>query len=511
MKQIKELCRLHLEHKLPLRGIAGACHMSVSTVQGYVKRLEELGLEWPQVAELGQEELAGLMRRKKPVEKAQARPEPDLQYITREMGKKGVTLQLLWEEYREDHPDGYGRTQFYGLCRDWMKNTWPTMRLQHKAGDKMFVDFSGARPSYRDPATGQTVEVELYVAVLGASSYTFACAVASQKVPDFVNATIKAFEFFGGCPACVVIDNLKSGVTHACYWDPEINQTFAEMARHYGIAVLPTRVKKPKDKAKVENGVQNVQRRILAALRNREFFSLQELNEAIRQEVKKLNARPMQITGRSRQELFDEIDKGQLRSLPPKRFNISQCKKAKLHIDYHVDVEKTYYSVPYSLIGKTVEIQYNQRTVQIYCNSKQVASHLRVCRPGQYITDNAHMPHEHRYYLQWTPERIQKWGATIGPHTRDLMEKIMQSKPHPEHGFRGCLGIIRLSSTYSPQRVEQASYRALQLGAYSFRSVKSMLAKGLDKVVPFDTPQRSESIDHENLRGETYYDADNTR
>lgn len=511
MKQIKELCRLHLVHKLTRRAIARACCMSASTAQGYIQRLDSLGLDWSRLEAMGQEELEGLLRGRRPKEKAAAKPEPDLQYIAREMKKPGVTLQLLWEEYRESHPDGYGRTQFYGLCRDWMKDTWPTMRLQHKAGDKMFVDFSGVKASYRDPATGQVIEAELYVAVLGASSYTFACAVASQKVPDFIGATIKALEFFGGAPNCVVIDNLKSGVTHACYWDPEINQAFAEMARHYGVVVLPTRVSKPKDKAKVESGVLNAQRRILAALRNREFFNLQELNAAISQEVTKLNARPMQVTGRSRRELFEELEKAQLKALPPVRFSISQWKKAKVHIDYHVDVEKTYYSVPYGLIGKIVEIQYDQRTVQIYCNGKRVAAHPRTVRPGQYVTDSAHMPHEHRYYLEWTPERIQKWGATIGPHTRDLIEKIMQSKAHPEHAFRGCLGIIRLASPYTPQRVEQACYRALQLGAYSFRSVKSMLEKGLDKIVPFDLPQRSETIDHENLRGESYYDADNTR
>ena len=508
MKQIKEICRLHLEHNLSIRGIARACNMSVSTVQGYIKRLKELELDGKRVEALAEEDLEGLFRAKKPHNKTD-RPDPDLQYLAREMKKKKVTLQLLWEEYRQESPDGYGRSQFYQVYREWVKNTNPTMRLQHRAGENMFVDFSGAKPFYRDPGTGQTVEVELYVAVLGASSYTFACAVASQQVVDFVGATIQAFEFFGGCPECVVIDNLKSGVTHACYWDPEINRTFASMARHYQVAVLPTRVKKPKDKAKVESGVQNVQRRILAALRNREFFSLQEINEAIRQEAKKLNDRPMQITGRSRHALFVELEKALLRALPPERFSICHWKKAKVHIDYHVDVEKSYYSVPYRLIGKQIDVQYNERTVQIYHSGKRVASHMRVRRAGQYVTDNAHMPHEHRYYLEWTPARIQKWGETIGPHTRDLMEKIMQSKQHPEHGFRGCLGIIRLSRTYTPERVEQASYRALQLEAYSFRSIKSMLAKGLDKVVPFDTAQRSETIQHENLRGGDYYDADN--
>jgi transposase len=510
MRHIQEICRLHLEHQLSIRGIARACGLSVSTVQGYIKRLESLKVDREGIQSLGEEEFFGLLRDKKPGSEPE-KPRPDLQYLAREMKKKGVTLQLLWEEYRQENPTGLGRTQFYQMYRNWVKSSQPTMRLQHRAGEKMFVDFSGKKACYRDPESGQTVDVELYVAVLGASSYTFARAVQTQQVRDFVSATIQALEFFGGSPACMVIDNLKSGVTHACYYDPEINLTFADMARHYGLAVLPTRVRKPKDKAKVESGVQNVQRRILAALRNREFFSLAELNDAIARETERLNLRPMQVTGRSRRELFVELEQPQLKALPADRFSLCAWKTAKVHIDYHVEVEKSYYSVPYRLIGRQVQIKYNEQTVHVYHDVACVASHLREHRKGRYVTDSHHMPHEHRHYLEWTPQRIKKWGEKIGPHTRDLLEKIMQSKAHPEHGFRGCLGIIRLSRTYTPQRVEQASYRALQLEAYSFRSVKSMLARGLDKVVGIDTAGRKEAVHHENLRGEDYYDADKHR
>ena len=484
--------------------------MSVSTVQGYIKRVEELDLDWEAIQALSEEVFLGLVGGKKRRSRS-AKPEPDLQYLAREMKKKGVTLQLLWEEYRQEHAEGYGRTQFYQLYREWVKQCRPTMRLEHRAGEKLFVDFSGQKPCYWDDRSGQKVEVELYVAVLGASSYTYACAVETQQVRDFISATIKALEFLGGSPRCLVIDNLKSGVSHACYYDPDINRTFADMAQHYDVAVLPTRVKKPKDKAKVESGVLTVQRRILAALRNREFFSLAELNDAISEETKRLNQRPMQITGRSRRELFEELERTELRPLPPVRFSVFSWKTAKVHIDYHVAVEKSYYSVPYSLIGKQVQIKHNERTVQVYYNGKRVASHIRVHRKGQYSTQANHMPHEHRSYLEWTPERIKKWGEKIGPSTRELMDRIMHSKPHPEHGFRGCLGLIRLSRTYSPQRVEQASYRALQLQAYSFRSVKSMLEKGLDKVAVFDRSRAHTAIQHENLRGGNYYDADNHR
>lgn len=509
MRQIKEICRLYLSHNIGIRGIARACNISTSTAQAYLKKLGQLKLDFATIDAMGEDELHRLFNGRKA--EHQKKPTPDLPYLVREMKKKGVTLQLLYDEYRQEHPEGYSRTQFYRLYRDWVKKSNPTMRLPHKAGKDIFIDFSGDKPCYWDPEDGGKVEAELYVAVLGASSYTFACAVPSQKVEDFVGCTIKAFEFFGGCPECVVVDNLKSGVTHACYYDPEINQTFAEMARHYQVAVLPTRVRKPKDKAKVESGVQNVQWRILAAIRNRQFFSLQELNEAIAEQVTKLNHRPMQVTGRSRYELFVELEKGQLKALPPERFSICRWKKAKVHIDYHVGAEKSYYSVPYRLIGEQVEIKYNERVVEIYHKGKRVASHVRAHKPGTYVTDNSHMPYEHRNYLEWTPARIKKWGDTIGPHTRDLMEKIMQSKRYPEHGFRGCLGIIRLSKTYTPERVEQASLKVLQLGAYSFRSVKSILEKGLDKVVVLDTAKRSAPVDHDNVRGGAYYDADNHR
>ncbi len=509
MRQIKEICRLYLVQDLGIRPIARACNISPSTAQGYVNKLDELKLDFATIDAMGEEELKKLFRGKKP--DMSRKPMPDLQYLAREMKRKGVTLQILHEEYLRQYPDGYSRSHFYQIYRSWAKSNKPTMRLNHKAGKNLFIDFSGAKAAYRDPETGETLEAELYVAVLGASSYTFACAVASQKVEDFVGSTIKAFEFMGGCPECIVLDNLKSGVTHPCYYDPELNPTFAEMAGHYNVAVLPTRVRKPKDKAKVESGVQNVQRRILAALRDREFFSLYELNEAIAEELKMLNRRPMQVTGRSRYELFVELEKNELKPLPKERFSLSQWKKARVHIDYHVEVKKSFYSVPYRLIGKQVEIKYNERVVEIYHDCKRIAYHIRSHRAGQYVTDNAHMPHEHRYYLEWSPSRIKKWGATIGPHTRDLMEKIMQSKQHPEHGFRGCLGIIRLSRQYSPQRVEAASQRVLQFGAYSFKSVKSILAKGLDKVVPIEQAKNQKPIHHDNLRGESYYDADDHR
>jgi transposase len=370
----------------------------------------------------------------------------------------------------------------------------------------MFEDFSGDRPHYIHPETGEAVEAELFVTALGASSYTFACAVADQKVENFIKGNIKALQYYAGCPKCIVPDNLKSGVKSACYYEPEINRTFADMAEHYDMAVVPARAGKPKDKAKVENAVLQAQRRILAVLRNRTFFSLDELNEAILEEVEKLNRRPMAVTGKSRRELFEEIEKPVLRPLPVERFEIYNYKKpTKLHIDYHVEVEKSYYSVPYTLIGKYVDVKYNSRVVEVYHNNRRVASHIRTYKKGKYITEDSHMPHEHRQYLEWTPERIKNWGGKIGLHTKTMMHRIMESKKHPEQGFRSCLGIIRLSKQYTPERVESACKRALAVEACNYGSVKSILQTGLDKVAYLDEHKKTNPIDHPNIRGRQYY------
>jgi transposase len=501
MRKLKEAARLLLEFKLGVRPIARACNISTSTAHAYVDRLKELDVPYAEIAAMGDDELEDLLFPKE--EKAPVKPLPDFEYLSKEMTKKRVTLQILYEEYRRDNPGGYERSRFYDLYRDWIKKADPVMRFNHKAGEKMFIDFSGDKAHYQDPATGKTIEAELYVAVLGASSYLFARAAVDQTVRNFVDCTIRAFEFYGGCTEYLVPDNLKSGVTHASYYEPDINRTFAAMAEHYRVAVLPTRVKKARDKAKVENGVLQAQRRILASLRNRTFFSLTELNEAIAEEVMKLNERPMTGIGKSRHDLFLEIDKPALRPLPEGRFTITAWKKATVHIDYHVDVEKTYYSAPYTLIGQKVDISYTSSLVEIYHRGKRVASHMRVNKPGAFVTDRLHMPHDHRRFLEWTPERIKSWGEKIGPHTRMLMEAIMEHREHPEHGYRSCLGLIRLSKLYPPERVEQACLRALDLKAYNYKSVKSLLERGLEKMTP-EAKQKIIPL-HSNVRGKSYY------
>jgi len=500
MRKLKEVARLCLELDLGVRPIARACNISASTASVYVEKLKQLGATYHEICEM---EEPALLRILFPREEKTSRRLPDFDYLNRELKKKGVTLQLLYEEYKRDNPEGYERTQFYHLYHEWIKKGDPVMRFTHKAGEKMFVDFSGDKAHYQDPATGKTVEAELFVSVLGASSYIFARAVADQTKESFVDCNVRALEYYGGCPQCVVPDNLKSAVTDPCYYDPEINKTFAAMAEHYHIAVLPTRTGKARDKAKVENGVLQAQRRILAAIRNRTFFSLAELNRAISEEMERLNRRPMALIDKSRYDLFTEIEKPALKPLPPERFVIASWKKAKVHVDYHVAVEKTYYSAPYTLIGSTVDIRYTSSVVEIYHHGKRVASHMRMNKPGAFVTENLHMPHEHRQYLEWTPQRIRLWGEKIGPSTRELMDEIMEHRDHPEHGFRSCLGIIRLSKTYSPERVENACKRALELEAYNCRSVRSLLEKNLENL----TPQEKKNILplHANIRGKSYY------
>jgi len=421
VRKVKEICRLRLKMGLGINQIARACNISKSTASTYVKRIDVLNISYEEISSLDEEDLYRVLFPKEE-ESESDKAVLDFEYLTKELSKKGVTLQLLYEEYRRDNAEGYSRSQFYKLYRGYAKKLNATMRLNHKAGEKMFEDFSGDRPHYINPETGDKVEAELFVSALGASSYTFACAVADQKIESFIKGNIKALEYYGGTPECIVPDNLKSGIKKACYYDPEINRTFADMAAHYNVAVVPARVAKPKDKAKVENAVLQVQRRILAALRDRTFFSLYELNDAILEEVEKLNRRPMAVTGKSRHELFMEIEKSVLRPLPAERFEIYNYKTpTKVHIDYHVEVQKSYYSVPYTLIGETVEVKYNSRVVEVYHKDRRVALHLRTYKKGEFVTENSHMPHEHRQYLEWTPERIKNWGGKIGSHTRLMM------------------------------------------------------------------------------------------
>jgi transposase len=503
MRTAREILRLHFEHNLSQRAIARACAVSPTTVGDYLERIKQSGLVWEAISALDDSSLKTLLY---PEGRALSRkPLPDFDYLRLEMKKKGVTLQLLWEEYRSVHPDGYSRSQFCELYQKHGKTLDPVMRFDHKAGEKLFVDFSGDRPSYVDRDTGEVVAPELFVAVMGASSRIFAVAVPSQQIPDWTMAHIGAFEYFDGVPAVVVPDQLKSGVKTSCKYDPEINPAYAELCAHYNVTVIPARPREPRDKAKVENSVLIAQRRILAVLRNRTFFSLVELNDAIAVELEKLNDRPMQGVGKSRNQLFAEIDQPALKALPAQRFLLQDWKKAKVHIDYHVAAQGAWYSVPYTLIGKEVTVCITATMVAILHDGKRVASHARTHKKNVYITVEAHRPPAHQKYLKWTPERMRRWGESIGARTGAMIEAIIQTAVHPDQAYRRCLGLLRLAQRYGNDRLELACNRALRLQAIGYQYVKNILDKGLEAA---DIPEQNEEplpLFHDNVRGSSYF------
>ena len=504
MRTVREILRLHFEHKLGRRAIGRACAVSPTTVGGYIDAVTQSGQDWAAVSALDDASLQGIVRQKDDALSSR-KPLPDFAHLREEMKKKGVTLTLLWEEYRGVHPEGYSKSQFFALYNEHGRTLDPVMRFDHKAGDKLFVDFSGDRPSYVDRESGEVVEPELFVAVMGASSRIYAVAVASQQIPDWTRAHTGAFEYFGGIPACVVPDQLKSGVKTSCKYDPEINPVYAELCAHYGVAVVPARPREPRDKAKVENGVLVAQRRILAALRNRTFFSLAELNEAILVELAKLNARPMQGVGKSRDQLFEETDKPALKPLPKERFQIREWKKAKVHIDYHVAVNGSWYSVPYTLIGREVEVCLTAAMVEILHGGKRVASHARTAGRNVYVTVDSHRPNSHQKHLEWTPQRMRHWGESIGLRTGAMIEAIIKSSVHPEHAYRKCLGLLRLAKAIGNDRLEMACDKALTLGAVGYRSVRNILDRGLESADIGESEELHLPLVHDNVRGSGYY------
>lgn len=511
MRAIKEILRLHFELGLANRAIGRSCNISPTTAGEYIERAEESGIDYKSLESMDDAIIYAKLFPEKEKEKS-GKEIPDFAYISGELKKKGVTLQLLYEEYQEKHPNGYKRTQFYELCEQYTRTLDPVMRMVHKGGEKLFVDFSGDKPHHVDRETGEIISAELFVAVMGASNLTYALALPDQKLSSWLKGHIKVFEYIGGVVNCLVPDNLKAGVKSPCRYDPELNPIYAEMAAHYGTAVVPARPYSARDKAKVENGVLNAQRRILASLRNRIFFSLYELNDAIAEELEKLNNRPMQGLGKSRWEVFNEVDKAALKPLPEKRFEIRDWKKPRVNIDYHIEVDHNYYSVPYRLIRQEVEVFFTATTVEIYSQGKRVASHVRCYKKGEYLTIEEHRPYEHKKYLEWSPDRVKRWAGKIGDQTAEVVEKIMASKRHPEHGFRACLGVIRLAKKFTPERLELACKKALETGALRYKSIKSILENHLESREDASSEEEGRTLPvHENIRGGQYYGREEQR
>ena len=506
MRKIREVLRLSLADGLSRRLVGAATGLPYTTVADHLARARAAGLGWPLPDDLDDAALEARLFSSAARPAGPGRPLPDWADVHRELRRKGVTLQLLWLEYKERHPDGYQYTQFVERYRRWARGLDVVMRQEHRAGEKLFVDYPGQTLPIVDPETGEFSQAELFVAVFGASSYTYATATASQALPDWIGAHVGAFEFFGGVPAILVPDNLRSGVSRADRYEPDINRTYAELAAHYGCAVIPARPYKPRDKAKVEVGVQVAERWILAALRNRTFFSLAEANGAIRERLVWLNERPFRKLPGSRASLFAELDAPALRALPARRFEYATWKTATVNIDYHVELDRHWYSVPYQLVGQQADVRLAATTVEVFVKGRRVASHLRSPKPGRHTTEPDHMPESHRRHLEWSPGRIVRWAEQTGPATGALVAAILASRPHPEQGYRSCLGILRLGRRYGPERLEAAAVRALAIGARSYRSVESILRTGLDRQPLPDAPASGPARRHENVRGGTYYE-----
>jgi transposase len=466
MRKIKDALRLEARG-LSKREIAASLNIGRTAARTYIDRAHAAGLRWPLPDGLSDEALERLLFPPPSNVPSDQRPQPDWAAIHRELRRPGVTLLLLWEEYRAAWPDGYGYSRFCDLHRAWAERLSATMRQVHVAGEKMFVDYAGATLDVIDPLTGEIRPTQIFVAVLGASNYTYAEATWTQTLPDWIAAHGRAFTFFGGVPGQVVSDNLKSGVTKACFHEPRINRTYAEMAAHYGTAVIPARPRKPRDKAKVEVGVQVVERWILAKLRNRRFFSLAELNAAIRQLLDGLNDRVTRHLGASRRELFEQLDRPALQDLPAEPYVYAEWKACKPGLDYHVEIDKHYYSVPHTLLRQELWARFTDRTVEIFHRGKRVACHLREPANRRHTTVTEHMPSAHRRFAAWTPQRIRHHAAVIGPNAEALVDIIMRSRPHPEQGFRSSIGILRLAKTHGHDRLEAACERALEIGARS--------------------------------------------
>ena len=504
MRNTREIFRQKWTLGRSHREVCRSLGISIGAVSGAIARAIAAGLDWPAVQALSDDALEA--RLYPATVAASERPEPDCAYLHVERRKPGVTLELLHHEYLEKNPNGYRYTQFCERYREWLGRRRLTMRQAHRAGEKLFVDYSGKKPHFTDSKTGDIIEAELFVAVLGASNYIFAEATRTQRGPDFIASHVRALAFLGGVPAALVPDQLKSGVIVPCRYEPGIQRTYEELAQHYGTTVLPARPSHPRDKAKVEVSVLIAQRWILARLRHETFFSLEALNDRIGDLLEDLNDRTMRVYGASRRELFERLDHPALRPLPVEPFAYAEWRKAKLNIDYHAEVDHHFYSAPHALVHVELEARLTATTVELFHNGARVASHLRSYQRGRHTTADDHMPKAHRAHAEWSPSRIVQWAESIGPQTKALAEAILAERRHPEQGYRSCLGILRLGKRYGKERLEAACARAFAVRARSYRHVESILKNGLDRLpTPAKAPASGSPAVHENIRGGDYY------
>jgi transposase len=506
MRKIKDVLRLTHDGHLNTQQVALSLNISRSTVKNYQERAHKAGLSWPLPDELTEEALEQKLFPPLISLQAPGKALPDFDYIYRELKahkKFNLTLDQLWREYKEQYPDGYQYSQFCQLYRGYRDKLDYSMRQDHKGGEKLFVDYAEGL-SLLDPQSGDPIATQLFVAVWGASTYTFAEASLTQQLPDWISSHTRAFEYFGCAPKVVVPDCLKSAVSRACRYEPELNPTYADMASHYGLCVIPARPARPRDKAKVENGVLIAKRWILSVLRHRNFYSLAALNTAIRELLQRLNNRMLRKLKQSRRELFLLFDQPNALALAQKAYEYAEWKIATVNIDYHIEVDHHYYSVPYQLKGEKLHVRLTAQAVEALRKGQRVASHVRSFMPHQHTTLKEHMPPAHRKYADWSPSRFIRWAEKTGPHTARLVQAIIDSRTHPEQAYRSCLGILRLEKHYPKERLENAAARALRFANVSLKALRKILETGLDRLEEKDSSSAVLPL-HDNIRGGQYY------
>lgn len=505
MRHIREILRLAWSCGQSRSSTAKSCGVGKTTVTDILTRAAAAKLSWPLPSNITDDALEDLLYPSRHSPPIRYRSEPDWLALHQELiADKDLTIMLLWQEYKAGEPAGYQYSQFCDLFRKWRKSLDLCMRQEHRPGEKLFVDYCGRRLPIVDPSTGEVRDAQVFVAVMGASNYTYAEATFSQGLADWTGSHVRAFEFFGGVPRAVVPDNLRSAVTKPCRYEPLINPTYQEMAGHYGTAIVPARVRRPKDKAKAEVGVQIVQRFILAGLRHRTFFSLAEANAAIFERLELLNNRPFRKLPGTRRSRFLELDQPALLPLPETVYQYAEWKKVLLGIDYHFQVDDHFYSAPHRLRGEQMYARYTETLVECFHKGNRVASHLRSIVKGKHTTNPDHMPKAHREYAEWTPERLSSWAGQIGESCTQAVETILARRAYPEHGFRSCMGIISLSKRFGKERLEAACTRAINIKGVNYRSIKSILENNLDSK-PLPQKTQPTLFPHDNIRGKDYY------
>jgi transposase len=504
MRQIRESLRLHLQANLSYNEVGRTLKISKSVVGKYLSLARVAGVDWSVAQTLSDQELEAKLY-KAALPRNSKQQLPDFANVHQELKRAGVTLQLLWEEYAKDNDLAFKYTSFCVKYREWAMGLKRSMRQIHIAGEKLFVDYAGQTVPLIDAVTGEITKAQIFVASFGASNYTFACATARQTSADWIGAQVLALEYFGGVPRLIVPDQTRSLIKNPCRYDPQNNPLYEEFATHYGCALLAARPAHPRDKPKVENAVLVVERWILARLRNRKFFNLTELNHAIALLLNDLNARAFKKLPGNRRSAFEQLDAPALRPLPATRFEIFRWKSAKVHIDYHVEFEGHFYSVPHTLVRTTVELRATDTLLECYSSNQRVACHAVSQQRGAHTTTPEHMPASHRAHLQWTPQKLIDWGLRIGVSTAQVVSWQLEHRPHPEQGYRACLGLQRLAREFTAARLEAACTRAVAIRSLTYRSVASILKTGLDRQQNLPTMTAGQLPRHDNIRGPDYF------